>query len=331
MATAYQFIPENLTPGRQIYIRGKIRYSRITRLIQGEELTRSDARRVQNGMSAVGKPHLSISLTEPAVQYEDPKQPTYEDNFVNERFFTSKKNPELGPQYSIDPKGTDLPIIAISDDNGGYTQDTSGRELAQGLDVTILLRVYKPKSHPKCGLALEMVIVNEPVRYYSAGGPDLSSLAARGITFSTQPRKISASEANPSGDVPEIDGDDEGYDLPQPQAAPAAGYPNQDQQAPAQQAPAAAPNTAVGYAPQAQAPAQPQQQTPAQPQAAPAAPAQMTREQLEEQLKALEAQQAGQAQAPAAPAGNPDSAITANPWPNSQRPAAPGISVPTQG
>ena len=54
----------------------------------------------------------------------------------------------------------------------------------------------------------------------------------------------------------------------------------------------------------------------------------MTREQLEEQLKALEAQQAGQAQAPA---GNPDSAITANPWPNSQRPAAPGISVPTQG
>ena len=83
-----------------------------------------------------------------------------------------------------------------------------------------------------------------------------------------------------------------------------------------------------GQGRQAPAQAQPQQQAPAQPQAAPAAPAQMTREQLEEQLKALEAQQAGQAQAPA---GNPDSAITANPWPNSQRPAAPGISVPTQG
>lgn len=313
----YQFHAENLSEGVNIYVRGKLGFAQLTRLIEGDQLAQVNQRKAQYGISPVNQPHTTLTLTEPAVQFQDPNQPSYEENFVQERFFTSNKHPERGQQYSIDSKGSDLPIIALTNPDGTFTQDESGRELAQGLDVTVVLRTYKPKTYIKRGLAIEMILVNEPVQYYSAGGPDVSALASRGITFTSQPRKIRATEAKPTGDVQslEYDGPDGGYELPQPQAAPAGGYPAQAQQAapaaqPTQQAPAQPQSqaTAVGFAPQAQQ-----------------APTQLTREQLEQQLAALQAQQDGGGQG----GPNPASAITGNPW-NGQRPVAPGITLPHQ-
>lgn len=79
------------------------------------------------------------------------------------------KRPETGANYSIDSKGSTLPIIAIPSPKGDgtYDQDESGQELAQGLDVTLVLRTYKPKDFNNRGLALEQVIVHEEPRYYN--------------------------------------------------------------------------------------------------------------------------------------------------------------------
>ncbi|MFJ6759985.1 hypothetical protein ACIQNK_33820 [Streptomyces sp. NPDC091273] len=76
------------------------------------------------------------------VQFADPNNPTLEGQFVSERRYGSPKRPETGPNYSIDSKGTTLPVIAIpsSKGDGTYDQDESGRELVHGLDVTLVLQ-----------------------------------------------------------------------------------------------------------------------------------------------------------------------------------------------
>ncbi|WP_369491968.1 hypothetical protein [Streptomyces sp. BF23-30] len=70
------------------------------------------------------------------------EQPTLEGQFVSERRYGSPKRPETGPNYSIDSKGTTLPVIAIPSlkGDGTYDQDESGRELVHGLDVTLVLQ-----------------------------------------------------------------------------------------------------------------------------------------------------------------------------------------------
>jgi hypothetical protein len=174
-----------LTENTFVFIRGKLGYARLTRLIEGAELTASDQRRAQNGMTPIGKPHTTATITEAEVVSKDPANPTLEDRFVEERRYVSKKNPASGLNYSIDSKGSGLPTIFIPSaaGDGISEQDFSGQELAQGLDVTLMLRVYKPNGYSNRGLALEQVIVNEPVRYYAGAGVSQDELAARGIVL----------------------------------------------------------------------------------------------------------------------------------------------------
>lgn len=240
----YSVQAEQLTEGTSVFIRGKLAFARLTRLIEGEELARVNQRKVQNGMSPVNQPHTTATITEAEVTYADPANPTLEEQFVAERRYTSKKNPDSGANYSIDSKGNNLPIIAIPSEknDGTYDQDTSGRELDRGLDVTLVLRVYKPKNYAKRGLSLDQVIVHETPRYYGGGGVNAEDLKARGIVFNSPPRAVPASEASPVGAAPGVEAADNGveddmsFPTPQPVAAPQA----QAQPAPAP-APAAAP------------------------------------------------------------------------------------------
>ena len=196
----YSISASQLTEGTSVFIRGKLAFARLASLIEGAALAASDQRKVQSGMSPVGKPHTTATIIEAEVQFADPANPTVEEQFVAERRYVSKKNPDTGANYSIDSKGTNLPIIAIPSDKGDGTfdQDTSGQELAQGLDVTLVLRVYKPKNFANRGLSLDQVIVNEVPRYYNAGGVATGELAARGIVFNAPPRAVQAQSGSGS-------------------------------------------------------------------------------------------------------------------------------------
>ncbi|WP_405786501.1 hypothetical protein [Streptomyces sp. NBC_01367] len=87
-------------------------------------------------------PPWPTTIIHAEVQFADPNNPTLEGQFVSERRYGSPKRPETGPIYSIDSKGTTLPVIAIPSLNGDgtYDQDESGRELVHGLDVTLVLQ-----------------------------------------------------------------------------------------------------------------------------------------------------------------------------------------------
>ncbi|MEU0030690.1 hypothetical protein [Streptomyces sp. NPDC006335] len=287
----YSISASQITEGKNVFIRGKLGFAVLARLIQGAELVASDQRKTKNGMSPVGKPHTTATITHAEVQFADPNNPTLEEQFVSERRYDSPKRPETGPNYSIDSKGSTLPVIAIPSPKGDgtYDQDESGQELAQGLDVTLVLRTYKPKDFNNRGLALEQVIVHEAPRYYTAGGIDQAELAARGIVLNGTPRPVQATPAAVAA-VPVATEVEDGlsFPAPQPVSAPVAV---------AAQAPVQAPETAVAT-PVAAAPV-------AVPAAAPA-----QQETLEEKLARLEAENASLKDAGSA-VGSP---VATAPW-----------------
>ncbi|WP_030568474.1 hypothetical protein [Streptomyces aureocirculatus] len=295
----YSISASQITEGKNVFIRGKLGFAVLARLIEGAELVASDQRKTTNGMNPVGKPHTTATITDAEVQFADPDNPTPEEQFVSERRYNSPKRPETGPNYSIDSKGSTLPVIAIPSPKGDgtYDQDESGQELAPGLDVTLVLRTYKPKDFNNRGLALEQVIVHEAPRYFKAGGVDQAELAARGIVLNGTPRPVQATPAGAApaaAAVPVATEAEDGLAFPAPQPASASV---------AAQAPVQAPATAVA-APVAAAPA-----PDAVPAAAPA-PAPAQQETLEEKLARLEAENASLKDA-GSPVGSP---VATGPW-----------------
>ncbi|MDL5199600.1 hypothetical protein [Streptomyces sp. ALI-76-A] len=310
----YSISASQITEGKNVFIRGKLGFAVLARLIEGAELVASDQRKTKNGMSPVGKPHTTATIIHAEVQFADPNNPTLEEQFVSERRYDSSKRPETGPNYSIDSKGSTLPVIAIPSPKGDgtYDQDESGQELAQGLDVTLVLRTYKPKNFNNRGLALEQVIVHEAPRYYKAGGIDQAELAARGIVLNGTPRPVQATPASaaPAAAVPVAREVEDGLSFPAPQ--PASVPVAVAAQAPVQ---AQAPVTAVA-APVAAAPA-----PVAVPVAAPA-PAPAQQETLEEKLARLEAENASLKDAGSA-VGSP---VATGPWNGSGQAQQAGIT-----
>ena len=241
----YSISATQLAEGEIVLIRGKLGFSRLVSLIEGAELEASDQRKVQHRMSPTGRPHTTVTITDAEVVYKNPTAPTLEEMFVSERRYASKQNPASGPNWSIDNKSTTLPIIAAKNDDGSWEQITPDVDLASGLDVTLVLRVYKPKQHMNRGLSLDQVIVNETPRFYS-GGMATDELAARGIVYAVPPRAVQAqsrgAEAVVGNDQVRTQFED-GLALPAPVTAPVAApvvepKPAQGQTAPAVRVPA---------------------------------------------------------------------------------------------
>lgn len=195
MANNYQVHATQLTANATVLLRGKTTFSRLAKLIDGQDLINSDANRVKNGMNPVGRAHTSINLAEAEVLFADPANPTPDEFFVHERRFTSDKHPDRGHCYSFDNKSTNLPIVGKKNAAGEVEQVVLTGDLAADLDVTLVLRVYQPKGYANRGLSLDLVLLNEELRYYNSG-VNAGELATRGIVFATPPRQISGVGAN---------------------------------------------------------------------------------------------------------------------------------------
>jgi hypothetical protein len=194
VANSYQVHATQLTPNTTVHIKGKLTYSRLAKLVDGEDLARVDQQRIANGMQPIGRAHTSVNLSEAEVVFADPANPTKEETFVQERRFISAKHPEHGQSYSMDNKSLNLPIVGVKNADGTVEQVILEGDLAAGLEVTLVLRVYKPKGYTNCGLSLDLVLLHEKPRYYNAG-VNTSELAARGIIFTAPPKQVSGAEA----------------------------------------------------------------------------------------------------------------------------------------
>lgn len=289
---------ERLREGQQILVRGKVSFSRLAQLIEGEALERSIAQALQRGsLYPTRKPHTMVNLVDAQVLVANPANMTPEEQFVQEKIYPVKSGDNAGKAgYGIDNVSTYLPTVLEADPEtpGTYRQLVLERDLASGMDVTLVLQVFKPKGYEKRGIGLQQVVLNEPVRYFSSG-MDTSALAARGIIVTGGVRPVTAAESPAAAAAAVAPGEvaadvsipansqvnANGLPGPTPGAQGAVPAPSRAAQMFPQSSPAAAPVAQV-QAPVAYAPAT-QAQTPVA-QAAPMETAEQTIARLQQQL-----------------------------------------------
>lgn len=165
-----------LTPGTSFFVRGKLSYSRITSQIAGTELSQSDARRTARGWLPVGRPYTTATINQAQVQMENPQSPTPEQIYAQESLYTSQSS-NGGYSYTCNNKGKYLPWVGVRNADGSVEQIKPEGELASGLDVTLCMSIFAVRGRSNRGVTLAGIIIEEPVRYYSAD--DATAMLAR--------------------------------------------------------------------------------------------------------------------------------------------------------
>lgn len=187
---------QSLTPGELFCVRGKLTYGRLAKQVDGEELEKDKQRRAARGMRPIERPYTSATITDAYVPLKDKNNPTLEERYAQESLYTSHANGSHGFNFSAVNRGNRLPWIGVRDpqDPMKIEQIVLPNELASGLDVTLVMRVFQGK--PNKGVTLDGVILNEPPRYFASADPT-ASLSALGITFIPAETTAPAPESAP--------------------------------------------------------------------------------------------------------------------------------------
>ena len=187
---------QSLTPGELFCVRGKLTYGRLAKQVDGEELEKDKQRRAARGMRPIERPYTSATITDAYVPLKDKNNPTLEERYAQESLYTSHANSSHGFNYSAVNRGNRLPWVGVRDPQNPMEieQLMLPNELASGLDVTLVMRVFQGK--PNKGVTLDGVILNEPPRYFASADPT-ASLSALGITFVPAVTEAPAAEAAP--------------------------------------------------------------------------------------------------------------------------------------
>lgn len=262
---------KDLTPGDTFIIHGKVGYNRISKVIDdnpatGEmELTKTRQEAAKRNRPIPDKPFVTLTLEDVSVVYKDPANPTLAEKYALGRFY-KKADGKLCytaiRKYNPDPtKQRQLPRVGELSPDGKTVQGRildPGRTLASGLDATIYMSVYKTNQNP--GISFDMIVLNEPLRYYVAPASAEGILASQGLLWQ-EPTAAPNTPAVNQG--PAYNQNTNAF------SAPSYSAPQTPAQSPVTPA---TPNVApqVAYAPESTTPApaaygQPQQQTPVAP------------------------------------------------------------------
>jgi len=172
-----------LTPGATYLVRGKVAFSRITRQTTDEERERENKRR----MYPQDKNYTNMSIYDAQVLAKDPSNPTIEEKYAAECLYRSASQNYPGNNFSAMNKTQKLPAVGELQGNNQYVEIKPTSELATGLDVTLVMRVYKPTGQRNNGVSLDRVLINEPVRYYGGSNEVDNALKDFGYTFVAMP------------------------------------------------------------------------------------------------------------------------------------------------
>ena len=183
-----------LAPNSTFLIRGKVSFSRITRFMTKAEFDAENQRRSQTGRPVENKPYAHVSMVNCQVICSDVNNKTVNEQFAEQKLFTSQKAPETGWNYTAKQTGTFetlpngvvvttgyLPSVWVQDPTGRFQPIQLQGELANGMDVIAVMRVYK--ASPNNGVALDRILCMEPVRYYQGNSNVNADLAKYGLTF----------------------------------------------------------------------------------------------------------------------------------------------------
>lgn len=179
-----------LTPGETYLVRGKVAYSHITKLTTDEERAAANANRTYK----IDKNYTSITLYDANVLSLNPQAPTIEEQYGLESLYNPKNaDPNMpGKRFTGINKSASLPRVGViaptpNANTANYQETNLQAELAIGLDVTLVMRVFKGQSNNN-GVTLDRVLVNEPLRYYQANAQAVDAALNRfNITFTAMP------------------------------------------------------------------------------------------------------------------------------------------------
>lgn len=169
----------SLKPNETVRIRGKLSYGRIVTKIDGDELRD----RNKNTRFPVNRPYNTITIDDAKVLRKDPNNPTLFEQWAENGMFKSHRENAVGFSFTATNKGTLNPWIGQRINENQAKQVYPNAELANGLEVTLILRVFK--ASPNNGVTLAGVIVEEPIKLYSPNSPE-SIMAEYGIEFITE-------------------------------------------------------------------------------------------------------------------------------------------------
>lgn len=193
--------------GSTIALRGKVGWSHISVLYEGDELARENENRTKiMRVQSTLPPHTRLSLEHCEVLEQDPNTTTPLGEYLNSRLYMRRNKPNCGKCYDAISKLKTPPKVYKANPDGSADELVlaEGQELAQGLDVTVFLRVYKPKNFAvNNGLAFDSVVINEAPRFFEKGGRNTiaNAMAAYGLTISNkEPQPVVATEVAPIQD-----------------------------------------------------------------------------------------------------------------------------------
>lgn len=169
-----------LTPDNIYCVRGQVGFSRVARQTTDEERKADNARRKH----PIDKNYTHMSIYNAKVMAKDPANPTIEEQYAAETLYKSSSANYPGNNFTGINKSKFLPKVCVLDPAkpGHYKEVIPEGELDSGLDVTLVMRVFKGQGSNN-GVSLDRVLVNEPVRYFKSSSKVDEALAAMGITF----------------------------------------------------------------------------------------------------------------------------------------------------
>lgn len=175
-----------LTPDAIYMVNGQVGFSRITRHTTDKEREAANQRRKH----PIDKNYTTITLYNASVVARDPANPTVEERYAAECLYRSSSEDYPGNNFSAMNKSRNLPRIGVKDPLPGnpnnYKEIIPAGELAKGLSVTLIMRVFKGQGNN--GVSLDRILVNEPIRYYGNSDDTVNeNLAGFGITFQAIP------------------------------------------------------------------------------------------------------------------------------------------------
>ncbi len=154
----------DLKPDTYFYVRGKIAYSRLGRQTTDEERAKYN----EGKRFPIARNYTHITIHDATIIARDPANPTLEEQYGVQSLYRSSNPDTSGLCFFAKNTSNKLPEIRVRNkETGEYDAfDLKGRELANGLDVTVVMKIFSTNAG-NAGVAIDSVIVNEDIKYFS--------------------------------------------------------------------------------------------------------------------------------------------------------------------
>lgn len=193
--------PRTLKEGSLIILKGTLDYSVLSKDIAGPQLEKRINENQKRGISGKTVPHRTITLREVTIIPEDPSNITTEERYLSQKLYKSKQNPQKGAMFNMDFVTKFSPRLAETRADGSVNEIDWLGELQPDQRVTLVLRVYKPKSYSNKGLSIDAIITENVAQFFSSNSGFNPELEKRGI-------KIIPKSASNSPNLQDEDDDD---------------------------------------------------------------------------------------------------------------------------